>query len=347
MIVIIGAGLSGLLTAYRLKKAGIPVMVLEARDRIGGRIFTVNSKSGTPVEMGATWFGRQHVKLIALLEELELTYYEQFMQGVSYFQNSPTVPIEAFQIPEQDSSYRIVGGTDQLIEKLASYLNSDELITNQFVKKIKFNKSGAVLTSADSIFEADKVVLALPPKLWVEKIDFQPNLQQEIRNVAQNTETWMEESIKVALIYDYPFWRENNISGTLFSNVGPITEFYDHTNYQESKFALCGFVDSGLKQLTLSDRKQIIIQQAKQIFGGEAEKYIDYQELIWSQEKYTGNRSKTTLFPHQNNGNKLYQDSHFNKTLYFSNTETSSWYGGYMEGAVNSANIVTEKILKS
>ncbi|MCJ7758751.1 MAG: FAD-dependent oxidoreductase, partial [Gillisia sp.] len=70
MIIIIGAGLSGLLTAYRLKKEGIPFKILEARNRIGGRINTVYGTDNTPVEMGATWFGSEHKHLRALLEEL-------------------------------------------------------------------------------------------------------------------------------------------------------------------------------------------------------------------------------------------------------------------------------------
>ena len=68
MILILGAGLSGLLTGYRLKKAEIPFKILEARNRLGGRIHTVYGNSETPVEMGATWFTQQHEQLKALLE---------------------------------------------------------------------------------------------------------------------------------------------------------------------------------------------------------------------------------------------------------------------------------------
>ena len=72
MVLIIGGGLSGLLTGYRLKKEGVPFQILEARDRVGGRIHTINGTSNTPVEMGATWFTDQHKNLIGLLNELEL-----------------------------------------------------------------------------------------------------------------------------------------------------------------------------------------------------------------------------------------------------------------------------------
>ena len=81
MILIIGAGLSGLLTAYRLKSAGIPFKILEARSRIGGRINTIKNDSGASVEMGATWFNDAHQSLIDLLKEFDLNYFEQFMDG--------------------------------------------------------------------------------------------------------------------------------------------------------------------------------------------------------------------------------------------------------------------------
>ena len=53
-VIVIGAGVAGLAAAERLGKAGIPVIVLEARNRIGGRILTQRDvASGDPIELGA------------------------------------------------------------------------------------------------------------------------------------------------------------------------------------------------------------------------------------------------------------------------------------------------------
>lgn len=53
-VVIVGAGIAGLAAAWRLRTAGIECVVLEARDRIGGRLHTIDLV-GTPVDLGGSW----------------------------------------------------------------------------------------------------------------------------------------------------------------------------------------------------------------------------------------------------------------------------------------------------
>jgi len=55
--VVIGAGLAGLAAAERLVAAGVAVTLLEARDRLGGRVWTEHSSDGHAIELGAEWVG--------------------------------------------------------------------------------------------------------------------------------------------------------------------------------------------------------------------------------------------------------------------------------------------------
>jgi monoamine oxidase len=344
MIIIIGAGLSGLLTAYRLKKVGIPFKILEARDRIGGRIHTVFGTNETPIEMGATWFGNQHRHLKALLEELGIEYFEQYMERTVYYQASPSSPTELVQIPSQAPSYRIFGGTSNLINTLYQKLDKNDIILNQSVTEIKF-QSDSVQLIADQIFVGSRVVLAIPPKLWAKRILFEPNLPADLIQIAEQTHTWMEDSIKIALTYKQPFWLAEGRSGTLFSNAGPITEFYDHCNSERSRYALCGFINSSYKELGDRERRALVIAQLKDVFGAKVEEFMDYQECVWSREENTFEAAEIPHYPHQNNGNQIFRQSYFGDKLVFSSSESASESPGYMDGAVCSANLTAKKLI--
>jgi len=343
MIIIIGAGLSGLLTGYRLKKEGIPFKILEARDRVGGRINTTFGTNNTPVEMGATWFTNQHQYLIALLKELEIDCFEQYMDRTVFYQPSSSSPIQSVQIPNQSSSYRISGGTSILINTLFQKLDKNDVLFHQSVKEIKIHKN-SVQVYAQDVFEGEQVVLAIPPKLWANKISFEPHLPNQLMSVAKHTHTWMEDSIKIALTYNQPFWELGNLPRTLFSSIGPITELYDHCNHERSKYALCGFINSSFKNLTYTERRATVISQIRTVFGEKAEDFMDYEECIWSEEEHTFETSNAFLYPHQNNGNPIFNTSYFDNKLLISSSESASEFPGYMDGAVYSGNITAEKI---
>ena len=68
-VVVVGAGPSGLTAARELKKAGLSVAVLEARDRVGGRTWT-DTIDGAMLEIGGQWVSPDQTALLGLLDEL-------------------------------------------------------------------------------------------------------------------------------------------------------------------------------------------------------------------------------------------------------------------------------------
>ena len=54
-VIVIGAGVAGLAAAGRLARAGVQVTILEARNRIGGRLWTLRDAAGAPLELGPEW----------------------------------------------------------------------------------------------------------------------------------------------------------------------------------------------------------------------------------------------------------------------------------------------------
>ena len=346
MIIIVGAGLSGLLTANLLQKEGISFKILEARNRVGGRINTIYRTGEAPLEMGATWFTKDHFNLIKLIEELNIKYFEQFTESRVHYQPSSTFPAQIVEIPNNSTSYRISGGTSNLINTLVQNLESKDILLNQVVTQITFNEN-SILVKAEKDFEANKVILALPPKLWANHVKFEPELPENLMKIARQTQTWMEDSIKVALTFTKPFWEEQNLPRTLFSNVGPVTELYDHCDFKNSKFALCGFINSSFKQFSAEERKELVINQLKTIFGIRISEFLHYEECVWSEEQETFQDSKSDLFPHQNNGNPVFSNSLFDDRLIISSTESASNFPGYMEGAVLSGMKAAKKIIEA
>ena len=83
-VVVIGAGVSGLTAAHDLRQAGLSVTVLEARDRVGGRLWT-QVIDGATLELGGQWVSPDQDALIKTLEELDLETYERYREGDSVY----------------------------------------------------------------------------------------------------------------------------------------------------------------------------------------------------------------------------------------------------------------------
>jgi len=83
-VVIVGAGATGLTAAVRLREAGLSVVVLEARDRVGGRLLT-DDIEGQMYEVGGQWVSPDQTALLETLDELGLDTYPRYRDGESVY----------------------------------------------------------------------------------------------------------------------------------------------------------------------------------------------------------------------------------------------------------------------
>lgn len=74
-VVVVGAGLSGLVAARELRRQGVDVVVLEAAERCGGRTLTETSVLGSRLDLGGQWIGHDHHRAAALADELGATRF--------------------------------------------------------------------------------------------------------------------------------------------------------------------------------------------------------------------------------------------------------------------------------
>lgn len=102
-VLVIGAGASGLAAAQELQKAGLKVKVLEARNRVGGRTYTLNVTASPvnggkpfPVDMGAQWIqgidGNPLVPLAASANVALAAKTTDYNRGFLYYDNGAKVP---------------------------------------------------------------------------------------------------------------------------------------------------------------------------------------------------------------------------------------------------------------
>jgi monoamine oxidase len=80
-VVVVGAGLAGLTAARGLVQAGQSVVVLEARDRVGGRTLNVSVAPGKVVEAGGQWVGPEQTAVLALAKTLGVATFPTYTNG--------------------------------------------------------------------------------------------------------------------------------------------------------------------------------------------------------------------------------------------------------------------------
>ena len=343
-VIIIGAGLTGLSLARLLIDNGQTVLVLEARDRIGGRIHTHETADGAEVEMGATWFFPHFSNLHKHMKSTGLTLMEQYMKGYTLQESGSSSPPRKFYESGSSDMFRIKGGTSNLVSTLYNKIGHDKVELNQIVKEIKKVDGGVEVVTKDTCYKAHKVVTTIPPQLLAQSVQFSPALPNDVKQIISSTHTWMGGSMKGAITYSKPFWKDAGNSGALYSYSGPFVQMYDQTSTDGKRYALVGFMDESIASLPYKERKQRVVSQLVRVFGDEAREPLDYKDTYWADEVFTMPKNAARLSAHRNNGHQAYRAPHLGGALYIAGTETSSRAGGYMEGAVNSAEFVFQQL---
>ncbi|MEO0881577.1 MAG: FAD-dependent oxidoreductase [Pseudomonadota bacterium] len=256
-IIIVGAGAAGLAAARDLTDAGKKVVVVEARERIGGRIWT-NDTLGVPIDLGASWIhGVDGNPLSKLADDGNIarlsTDYENYLardasgRRVSW-QNIPDgfediVTIEHEYAASIDTlsdmaeaEYAPFGGGDVVfpngyLDVLRTLIADIDIRLGTPIDRISIEDSRARALSGDEWFDADAVLVTVP--LGVLKsghIQFDPPLGAE-RQTAINR-LGMGLLNKVSLRFEDVFWDEDvEFMGYVGEPLGYFAEWLNMAKY--------------------------------------------------------------------------------------------------------------------
>lgn len=342
---IIGAGLSGLYAAWLLAEQNKPVVVLEARDRLGGRILSPGH-GDYGCDLGPAWYWPDiNPRINHLLNALGLTGYRQFEEGLGRFQQPGGEVFTVRGYACEPASWRVRGGMIALISELGRRLPQGTVLQGHPVCGIERLPEGVRVTVGElekpprATFLARRVILALPPRLVASTILFTPELSGALTQAMLKTGTWMAGQAKFFALYERPFWRDAGLSGQAFSQCGPLGEIHDGSNCRGGPFGLHGFVGiPAVQRNQCRDLDDAIVRQLVALFGPDAATPLTLFYRDWAREAFTATTyDQPPMTVHPVYGAPAGQASIWDGGLHFAGTETAGQYGGYLEGALCAA----------
>ncbi len=240
---------------------------------------------------------------------------------------------------------RIVGGAQQISEHLAATLGPERIRLNVAVRMVGQDANGVTVKSSSASWRARRVVVAVPLAI-AGRIAYEPLLPAARDQIHQRVA--MGSTLKIFATYQRAFWRERGLSGEAVGTSGAISVAFDNTSHDGLVPCLLGFVAGRAARLFATlpaeRRRAQMLDELARFFGPEARTPLEYAEMDWGEERYSGgcpigNFPPGTL-------------SAFGEALrapvgriHWAGTESAQQCTGYMEGAIESGDRAAEETL--
>ncbi len=353
-IVIVGAGLSGLAAAVELTAQGHDVLLLEARERPGGRILTrhVAGLDDAALDLGPSWVWPENGRMIKLIDELGLKTFPQFAEGRLVFEDRLGLIRRDLELATMAGALRIEGGVGKLIDRLCDKLPEDNLHLGTKIEGIATSAGAGLIVTGSAgnknlSLEANAVLLALPPRLVVETISFEPRLAEALTDELEAIPTWMAGHAKLVAVYEKPFWRELGLSGDAISHFGPLAEIHDASPDPPTLGILFGFVgyDAEARGQLGEKLHELALEQLERLFGYKAASPLEAMIRDWSKERETATQrdnAPLTHHPHYGFPTSLHQLE--SNGIFFAGSELAATSGGFLEGALEAGRAACHRL---
>lgn len=335
--------------ARRIYRSGIDFLLLEARDRLGGRILSADATgqvSDDGFDLGPSWFwpGTQSA-MAALVGDLGLSHFPQNSDGDVIFQRmSHEVPQRRRGMRQEPQSMRLVGGTGAIIAALSSAIPKASIRLGVRVTHVALSGPDVEVgfVDADSVerrMRVAHVLFAMPPRLLEATVSFRPALDEATTRCWRDTPTWMAPHAKLFALYDRPFWRDAGLSGAAQSMVGPLVEIHDATT-ASGQAALFGFVGvSAVQRVRLGPDATVAaaIEQLAYLFGPQAGKPRATLFKDWAADPLTATADDLEFGGYPVPAGLPWVGGDWRDRISLAGSETSRSEPGYLSGAVEAA----------
>jgi monoamine oxidase len=242
--------------------------------------------------------------------------------------------------------WRLEGGTALIARKIAKDLKG-KIVLRAPVRRIEQGKGGVTVVSDRVTVRAKSVIVAVPPAL-AGRIEYAPLLPFQRDQLTQRY--GMGALTKVACVYDKPFWREKGFNGTGLDATGLVSATFDDSppGDKPGKGIVFGFVGGDkcreFALLSKADRRAKVVEEFTKFWGDEAKNPTDYFETTWATEHWTrgcpvGIPAVGALLAY---GDRLRAPV---GRIHWAGTETSTYWNGYMDGAVRSGERAASEVL--
>jgi monoamine oxidase len=240
---------------------------------------------------------------------------------------------------------RFIGGSQLLSIRIAAQLGNRVVLASP-VRRITQDRHGVTVESEQVTVRARRAIVAILPALSAS-IDFDPPLPglraQLIQRMPHGT------LVKAEAVYDRPFWREQGLSGQAVSDTGPARTTFDNSPPDGRPGVLFGFIGGHdareWMQLSPGARRSAVLENFATYFGERARHPRLYiEENSAAEERWIRGCPTVTLAPGvlSDFGPSIRKPV---GRLHWAGSETSTFWAGYMEGAVRSGRRAAAEVL--
>ncbi len=294
-VIVVGAGPAGISAAALLRRAGVDVRVLEAKNTYGGRIRQDLDFTDFPIPLGGEWLHEAPSELVEIAQvpadelDVELAAYQPD-DPVAYYDGALATSTMG---DDPDGDLKFVGQTwlgffeTYLLPEIADVIEYDVE-----VRAVAESDDGVVLTAADgTTHEAERAIVTVPLKLLQDgAIDFDPPLPEAHREAIDRAEIW--GGMKVFVEFSerfYPVFLAFPDSDT------PTGQrlYYDAAYGQDTEANVLGLFSVGepaerYQAVDEGDElRDLILAELDEIYDGAATRtYVQHVAQNWNAEPF-------------------------------------------------------------